>query len=191
MDLDYTNVIFDASFINQLYRINKACDLLEFFQIFFDPAICIVDENQYKQAPCNHFNHTFTPLSESISDEELIKKAQSSPEINKIDLAKISRDPVDVNIFIFAYNTKGILVLTCDKSLLLLCKKYDIDHCCFKNAVLLIDQWMNGDILKDPDINTDIMESGDDPFFHFNRNTRCVTHCGPSSICISYGTVSS
>jgi len=182
---NYSYLFFDASFLSQLYRIDKSCELIEYFKLFANDANCVVDEHQYEHSPCNSFETQFVFLNHLISDEEILEKAISSENIDK-DLEKIFRDPVDVKIFIWALSSNDILILTCDRNLLLLCKDYDIYHTCFKNAIKILDHWMNGAIEEDSTIKTELMLEGDDPFFHFNRNTRCVSHCGPSSICISY-----
>jgi len=179
----YSYLFFDSSFVSRLYRVDNTCELLEYFQLYADGAECVIEHIQYSQSPCNHFNAPFRLLREFITDEEIIEKAISSERINK-DLSKIYGDPVDVKIFIWAENTDNVLVLTCDKNLLKLCQEYDICHSCFKNAIVILDNWMEGDILTSDAINANLLRDGDDPFFNLERNTRCETHCGPSEICI-------
>lgn len=179
--IDY--IVLDSSFIARLNRIDKTCELLEYFKFFGESVECVIEKYQYSQSPCNHFDPSFRFLKEFITDEEVIENAILNQSLNQ-DLSKIYGDPVDVKIFIWALISNNVLVFACDKNLLKLCQEHNINHSCFKNAIMMLNNQLNDDIFKSDLIDSQLLDDGDDPFFHFNKNTRCQSHCGPAKICI-------
>lgn len=181
---NYTYVFLDACFISRLIQVDKTCGLIDFFGPC-NNAKCIVKSNQYDQTPCNFFKCECDDLDKIFVDEEALQ-LKDGPETNSIDFSRIYRDPNDVKIFIWGYYTDRAVILTCDKNLLSICRDYNIPRCCFKAAIQLLDIWMNGEIRKDEDYETDRMNEGDDPFFHYSTNGRCATHCGLEDTCICH-----
>ena len=93
---------------------------------------------------------------------------------------------MDVKIFIWSINNKATVVWSCDKNLLKLCRRYKVFHGCFKSAIKIIDAWFDGALSTDDSYKINIMDSGDDPFFHYSTNARCISHCSCESTCVCY-----
>ncbi len=187
MQSRYSYIFFDTCFFARLYRIDRSCNLFEYFTFLDDDAKYVVDRSQFSKTYYTHTSMRLLFLDQLITDEELILKSWSFEKIDS-DISQIFRDPVDVKIFIWAIGNDDVLILTCDQTLLLVCKKYNINRSCFKNAIMMLDRLFCGTILNDNSWDIDLMQYGDDPFFHFNTNLRCISHCGPSSICVTYET---
>lgn len=182
---NFSHVILDASFVNRMRRIDSSCELLEYLSECLSGDCCVIEEIQYQNSPCNHYSPPCKLLNDLISDEEIVEIALFSNKIST-DLSKIYRDPVDVKIFIYSLNNNGNVVWSCDKNLLLLCKDYQIFHGCFKSAIKIIDLWLNGAISEDGTYKLYLMDSGDDPFFHFSSDSRCKSHCDCSLSTVCY-----
>ncbi|MBN1141165.1 MAG: hypothetical protein JXB25_05150 [Deltaproteobacteria bacterium] len=166
-------------------RIDASCELLEYFCECIDGECCVFEEIQYQNSPCNHYSPPGKYLNDLISDEEIVEIALFSDKVSS-DLSKIYRDPVDVKIFIFSVNNNGTVVWSCDKNLLLLCKNYKVFHGCFKSAIKIADKWLDGAISKHSNYKLHLMDCGNDPFFHFNSDSRCESHCDCSFSSICY-----
>lgn len=165
-------------------QVDKTCGLIDFFGPCSN-ASCVVKMNQYNEAPCNFYTCECQDLDEMLLDEKALQLQRGS-NTNSINFARISRDPNDVKIFIWGYYTEGSAIWTCDKGLLSLCQEHNIPRCCFKAAIKLLDSWVDGAIQKDGTYNIKIMDDGDDPFFHYNTNSCCSTHCGLEDVCICH-----
>lgn len=185
MEPKFSYVIIDTSFASRMRQIDSSCELLEYLSESINGDCCVVDKNQYENSPCNHYSPPCKFLNELISDEEIVEIALFSDKINT-DLSMIYRDPVDVKIFIWSINNNRTLVWSCDKNLLRLCRQYQVFHGCFKSAIKIIDSWLGGAIFDDDIYNTSLMKNGDDPFFHFNTDKRCGSHCDCQTTSICY-----
>lgn len=181
----YSHVVLDASFVSRMRRIDPSCELLEYTKESLNGECCVVEQNQYENSPCNHYNPPCTSLNDLISDEEIVESALFSDKI-ETDLYKIYRDPVDVKIFIWSISNKATVVMSCDKNLLQLCRSYKLFHGCFKSAIKIIDAWFNGALSTDDSYKINIMNVGDDPFFHYSTDARCNSHCACESTCVCY-----
>ena len=180
----YSYVFLDACFVNNLRRVDSSCELIDFFGLCAD-ATCVIKGNQYKESPCNHFQSSCKDLDNLLSDEDSLNLRKNAQAL-AIDFTRVSRDPADIKIFLWGYSTDNVAILTCDMNLLLLCYAHNIPRCCFKAALKSLDVWLDDEITKTEAYKTDIMEVGDDPFFHYSSNNRCVTHCGLGSSCMCY-----
>jgi hypothetical protein len=180
----YTYVFLDACFISRLMQVDKTCGLIDFFGPYAD-ANCVVKMNQYNETPCNFYVCDCDDLDKIFLDEKALQLQKGTSTIS-IDFTRISRDPNDVKIFIWGFYINGAAILTCDKGLLSMCREHNIPRCCFKAAIKCIDDWMDGAIQKDDTYDTEIMNEGDDPFFHYSTNGRCATHCGLEDSCVCY-----
>ena len=186
MDINSSHIAFlDACFVSQMKRIDDTCELIEYVSEITNAESCVVDKQQYQKTRCKNYSPPCQMLGDLISDEKVIEFAHSSSKIND-DLEKVYTDPVDAKIFVWACTVDKVIVWSCDKNLLSLCNSYKILHGCFKSAIKFMDSWLGGAIVRDGSYNTDLMEEGDDPFFHYNQNSRCESHCGFSSTCICY-----
>jgi hypothetical protein len=141
--------------------------------------------NQYQEAPCNDYKADCKDLDLLLSDEDALNFQQTSESLT-IDFSIISRDPNDVKIFLWGLLTKNSAIWTCDRNLLKLCSENQVERCCFKAAIKSLDLYLNGAIFNNSDIKTELMLNGDDPFFHYNTNGRCNTHCKQTSTCICH-----
>jgi len=185
--LTYNNhdfIFLGSCFVGRLKRIDSSCELLDFFALCVN-ATCVIKGDQYAKSPCNHFKVTCIDLDDIFSDEEAISTNVEAKNL-RIDFSRISRDPSDIKTFLWAYKTDKTAVWTCDKELLKLCFKHDIPRCCFKAAIKIVDDCMDESISNDVQYKTEDMKSGDDPFYHYDNNKRCETHCGLKDSCICF-----
>jgi len=187
--LTYNNnfLFLDSCFVNRLRRIDSSCELLDFFAPCVN-AVCVIKEDQYIETPCNHFKATYIDLDDIFSDEAAMQ-ANIEAKALGIDFTHIYRDPSDVKAFLWAYKTNKTdkaAIWTCDKGLLKLCFKHDIPRACFKAAIMIVDDCMDGSISNNAQYNTENMKSGDDPFYHYDNNKRCETYCGLKKSCICF-----
>jgi len=181
----FSHVVLDASFVSRMRRIDSSCELLEYLSESLNGECCVIEKNQYENSPCNHYSPPCKSLNDLISDEEIVEIALFSDKVTT-DLYKIYRDPVDVKIFIWSINNDKTIVWSCDKNLLLLCKKYQVFHGCFKSAIKIIDFWLDGAITQDNTYQFHLMDNGDDPFFHYNTDSRCEIYCDSTTTTICY-----
>ncbi len=179
-----TYVFLDACFISRLKQIDKTCALIDFFGPCMNSK-GIVKMNQYNETPCNSYKCECEDLDSLFADEKALK-LQKGPNTITIDFARICRDPNDIKIFIWGYYTTGAAIWTCDKNLLSMCRNHNIPRSCFKAAIKHLDNWLGGAIERDEIYETDVMRVGHDPFFHYNTNGRCATHCGLENSCICH-----
>lgn len=167
-------ILIDASFVSRVKLFDPTCDIIDYFSESIDNSECIITE-QYQIAPCNHHSPECDRFEEVFSDENAIMAGMGTQL--SVDVDKISRDPVDVKIFLWAKNTENSSVYTCDKNLLEICCKYDIQRLCFKAAVKALDEWFEGALLNGTDFNIRMFVESDDPFINFQIDRRCKTHC--------------
>lgn len=176
MNSDIPNyILIDASFISRVRQFDQTCNLVEYFSESLDNSECIVVEEQYQKAPCNDHESSCSTFENTFSDEDAIMAGLNAQQ--NIDVDKISRDPVDIKIFLWAISTENSSIYTCDKNLLEICCKYNIQRLCFKAAVKALDDWFEGALLNGSEYNVRIFAESDDPFINFQIDKRCKTHC--------------
>ena len=98
---EVSRIFFDASFIGRLRRVDRSCELLEFFALE-ENARCIVKADQYAKSPCNHHEPACDDLDELYSDEDAITASRQSKA--SFDFSRIAKDTADVKIFLWAYS---------------------------------------------------------------------------------------
>ncbi|GAB6147021.1 hypothetical protein [Desulfocicer niacini] len=168
-------ILIDASFVGRMRQLDSTCNLIDYLGPCADEAICLITQ-QYQETPCNNYNPDCRRFESVFTDEDAIMEGMMANDLNK-DLSKISRDPVDIKIFLWARTTVNTMVYTCDKNLLEICCKYHIERLCFKAAIKELDEWLSGAILNENDYNVNIFIESDDPFINFRIDTRCKSHC--------------
>ena len=178
-------VYLDACFINRLRRIDASCELLDFFNEYAKDCFnsqCVIVKSQYEKSPCNHFQHSCKNLDDIISDEEILLLINGNTDI---DYTCISRDPVDIKVFIWAKKSGKVAIWTCDKNLLKICWTHGISRSCFKAALKSLDIWFDGDIFNSDNYKINLMNTGDDPSFHYSTNSWCDVYCKlPGCVCL-------
>lgn len=180
----FSFLYLDASFVSRLQQVDGSCELLEFFSLSENDANCVIKSDQYFQSPCNHFDSNCSDLDDLFSDEAAVNTFRKGKI--KIDLSRIIKDPADVKAFLWAHDTQDAAIWTCDKNLLALCRDYEIPRYCFKAALLKLDNYLDGAIKKEANYTIQKMDDGDDPFFNYNKNSRCDSHCGLSHSCVCF-----
>ena len=179
-------ILLDACFIARLRQLDPSCELIEFFGESIGGATCVIEDEQYGRAPCNHYNAPCEKLADIFSHETAMMEGKKAVQ-DGIDFTRITRDPADVVIFLWARWSENGAVWTADKNLLKLLKEHDLPRCCFKAAVKMLNDWLNGGLSTDPSYNFESMQTGDDPFYHFSANGRCRSHCGLMTSCPCHG----
>ena len=167
-------ILIDASFVSRVRRFDPSCDLIDYFSESIDNSECIITE-QYQETPCNSHIPECSRFEGLFSDEDAIMNGMTAQV--DMDIDKISRDPMDIKIFLWAKDTDNACIYTCDKNLLEICCKYNIGRLCFKAAVKSLDEWFSGALLNGSDYNVRIFMESDDPFINFEKDIRCRSHC--------------
>jgi len=163
-------------------RTDSSCQLIDQFGPCSGDAKCVVVDDQYKQSPCNHYKPSCEKLERLYSVEDSIKDQRSAYR-RQIDFSKISRDPWDIKIFLWAKRVDDVCVFTCDSNLLEICCKFDIPRICFKAAMKQLDQWLAGAIFNGNGYKTEWMSTDNDPYVNSANNSKCLSHCRNSENC--------
>lgn len=87
-------------------------------------------------------------------------------------------DPTDLQALVFACKSGKCEIFSCDRNLLMLCDDLNIQHFCFKAALVRLDRFSEGSVFDSAKYKTDPMfKNTDDPFFCFANNNRCSQCC--------------
>ena len=156
---------------------------MEDFGACADGADCLYVGGQYDPSHCGAPPAGCRDLDEIFPPEEAMLAAENE----KFDFSRITRDPVDPQMAIWAHRQNGnAAILSSDKNLLQVCSHLDIPRACFKAALHALNSWYDGSIFKEYNVTEMFRESGDNqnPFFHYKFNTRCEKFCRLEGKCL-------
>ncbi len=176
---DGVKVVIDTNNVSRLHLIDATCELMDLVvDTYGDQGVGDLKQLALKTC-CTSLPTTFSNHDISDTDVALFVAGYSG----KCSLRRIMEDPADLRLLVCALKHPGSTLISCDKRLLMLADESKQAHTCFKAAIHKVDISVGG-LFSDRSYNTLQMFDvhGDDPFFHYNRNTKCPV-CDPSNTC--------
>lgn len=172
-------VILDACFLADLYKVDSSCGLMEDFCCCAGDASCLYVGSQFDTEHCGKPPAACRDLDAIFPPEEAI----AAEEHATIDFTRVTSDPCDPQMIIWAHRQEGkAAIFSSDRNLLKVCAGLSIPRACFKAALHALDRWYGeGAIFQNEKYTTTEMfrTEGEnlDPFFHYCKDSRCEKFC--------------